>query len=248
MKYSLTFLLAMLLPGLASSDSLDNITWMSEQYPPYNYVDEDGTPKGVTFDVLFKMFERVGHSLPPSEIDFLPWARSYRTLQDEPNTALFSMTYTDERQKLFKFVGPIIPSKVAVISRKDRNLDINSAKDLNNLKIGAIRDDIGEQMLLSLGVNKSAINQSSNTENMLKMLQHGRVDAVAYGFDIVLWNLKKMGEDPNNYEVTYTLKEGEMGYAFHKDVDPAVLEKLQKALDELKADGTVEQISAKYLK
>ena len=37
-----------------------------------------------------------------------------------------------------------------------------------------------------------------------------------------------------------------MGYAFHKSTDPRVLEPLRKALDELRADGTVDRIYSSY--
>ncbi|MFE8070878.1 transporter substrate-binding domain-containing protein [Marinobacteraceae bacterium S3BR75-40.1] len=248
MKKLIIVVLALMLPGWAASESLKDIRWMSEQYPPYNYVDDNGTPKGVTFDVLFKMFEKIGYKLPKGDVEFLPWARSYRTLQSDPHTALFSMTYTPEREKLFQFVGPIIPSKIGVIAKKSRGLSVASADDLNGLTIGAIRDDIGHQMLQSQGVKDGSIHLMSNTRNMLKMLQRDRVDAVAYGNDIALWNLKQMGADTSEYEVVYILKDGKMGYAFHKDTDPALLKKLQAALDQLKADGSVESISNQYLK
>ncbi len=38
-----------------------------------------------------------------------------------------------------------------------------------------------------------------------------------------------------------------MGYTFHKSTDPGVLEYMRKALDELRADGTIEIIYSKYL-
>ena len=243
---NLLFIFILLLPAWAVAETLADIDWMSEQYPPYNYVDESSTPKGITFDVLFAMFDRIGHDVAPGDIDFLPWARSYRILQEKPSTALFSMTYTPEREKLFQFVGPIIPSVVGVIAKKSTNLTLAEPTDLNNLRIGVIRDDIGHQLLEGIGVDEGAIHLTSNTENMLKMLTKGRVDAVAYGDDIARWYLKSMGANAADYEVVYTLKEGNMGYAFHKDTDPAILEKLQQALDELKAEGEVGRIAAKY--
>jgi polar amino acid transport system substrate-binding protein len=43
------------------------------------------------------------------------------------------------------------------------------------------------------------------------------------------------------------MQNSHMGYTFHKSTDPRILEPLRKALDELRADGTVDQIYAKYL-
>ena len=42
------------------------------------------------------------------------------------------------------------------------------------------------------------------------------------------------------------LKDSYMGYAFHKSTDQRVLDSLGQALDELRRDGTVRRIHAKY--
>jgi len=102
-------------------------------------------------------------------------------------------------------------------------------------------------LLISLGVNKKVIDKSNFAKNMVKKLDKGRVDAIAYGFDIAMYNMKISGIDTSQYEAVFTLKAGQMGYAFHKDTDQGTLDQLQKALDALKADGTVKKISAKYL-
>lgn len=239
---------ALLLSTLAYSNEFEDIRWMSEQYPPYNYVDDDGTPKGVTFDILMEMFDDMDINVPADDIEFLPWARSYRTLQNTPQTALFSMTYTPERQELFEFVGPIIPSKITLIAPKSAGLNVTSVADMNQLSIGAIRDDIGQQLLLSQGVSADQIQLSSKTDAMIRKLKSGRVDAIAYGQDIAFWTMKSMGMSPTDFESVYTLADGQMGYAFHKDTDPALLEQLQTTLDQLIADGTVQSISDQYLK
>lgn len=232
----------------STAQTVEETRWMSEEYPPYNYVDDDGVPKGVTFDILLKVFDKVGAKVDPKAIEFLPWARSYRAVQSDPATALFSMTYTPEREQLFDFVGPIIPSIIGVIAKKEKALKITDAAGLNTIKIGAIRDDIGDQLLRGAGVQDAAIDLSSSSEHMLKKLDSGRIDAIAYGTDIASWLLKKMQLDPNAYETVYVLKEGKMGYAFRKGTDPALLKKLQTALDELRADGSIEAISATYFK
>ena len=82
---------------------------------------------------------------------------------------------------------------------------------------------------------------------MVKKIHLGRLDAIAYAEDIAKYQFKLAGIDPNQYEAVYVLQRSHMGYTFHKSTDPRILEPLRKALDELRADGTVEKIIANYL-
>jgi len=157
------------------------------------------------------------------------------------------MTYTKERAKLFKLVGPVIPSTNSIIAKKSSHLKINSVSDMNHLKIGVIREDIGDHLLKGLKVKRRAIKREKNPQKMIAKLEKGRFDAIAYADDITFYNMKLMGIDSSKYETVYTLKEGAMYYAFHKDTDDRILHQLQKALDQLKKNGTVDSIASKYL-
>lgn len=245
MKKYIILLIASFMAFSVQAQYLEEIDWMSEQYPPYNFV-EDGKPQGITFDVLMEIFKRIGFKKDPKEIKFMPWARSYRKTLREPGTALFSMTYTEKRAKLFKFVRNIVISKIGLIGKKNKNLKISSTEDIKKLKIGVVRDDIGQQLIKALGIKK--LEYSNYAKNMVKKLDLGRIDVIAYGVDVAKWHMKKVNIDPNKYENLYTLKEGEMGYAFYRDTSDDLIKKLQKTLDDLKKEGFVDKVSEKYLK
>ena len=227
---------------------IENMEWMTEQYPPYNYRDvQDGQLKGITVDILMEMFKKVGVNISRHDIPILPWARSYTKLLREPGTALFSTTYTVERLQLFKFVGPILPTRVSLLAKKSRGLEVRYVADMNTLRIGVIRKDIGDQLVRALGVNTGVIEASNHAKNMVKKLHIGCLDAIAYAEDVARYQFKLAGIDPDEYEEVYVLQRSYTGYTFHKSTDPRVLEPLQKALDELRVDGTVDTIIAKYL-
>ena len=227
---------------------IEEIFWMTEQYPPFNYIDDsDGQLKGITVDILMEMFAKVGVTLGREDLKVLPWARSINDLIHRPNTALFSTTYTVERLQLFKFVGPIVPTQVSIIAKKSRGLQVRSKEDMEKLRIGVIRDDIGDELVRSMGVGDSAIQQRNSAYNMVHMLDQDRLDAIAYAEDIAQHQFVLAKIDPAAYETVFVLQKSHMGYAFHKDTDPRVLEPLRKALDELRANGTVERIRLRYL-
>ncbi|RDE18942.1 ABC transporter substrate-binding protein [Motiliproteus coralliicola] len=248
-------LLLVLVLGRANADaledgcasSLEQIQWLSEHYAPYNFVGEQGTPTGMTTEILLTLFQRLGAKVDAENIVFLPWARSYRTIQIRPDHGLFSTTITPQREKLFTFVGPIVPIKVALIAKRDKQLRIGSVEDMNDLRIGTVKDDIGEQLLLEAGVNPLAIQRTSYADNLVIQLIRGRLDAIAYAEMPTFYYMKQLGDNAADYEVIHVFSEAEMGVAFHPATDPLAIACLQEALDKLKAEGGVEEVVNRYI-
>ena len=141
---------------------------------------------------MIEVFKKVGVQLTREDLKVLPWARSYyEKLLDTPGTALFSMTYTEERLKNFQFVGPIIPTQVLIIAPVAKHLKVADAADLKALKIGVIRDDIGDQLVRAFGAE-----------------------------DIAKYQFILAGMDPKEHESVHVLQKSYMGHAFHKSTDP----------------------------
>ncbi|MBT3766852.1 MAG: transporter substrate-binding domain-containing protein [Rhodospirillaceae bacterium] len=226
---------------------LEAITWYSEEYPPYNFK-ANGQAEGMAVDILMAAFKKIGAKITPKDIKIVPWNRSYKYIQKKPGTALFSMTKTPERAKLMKFVGPAVPIHVAVIAPKTAKLKVNAVADLNNLVTGAVRYDLGDQMIRKLTTNDKAVVRKNSLKQLLYLLGAGRIDAVAYSVDVFNYTVKKSGGDPKDYESIHVLNTSHMGYAFHKSTDAAILAPLQKALDELRVTGVIDKIIFSYMK
>lgn len=109
----------------AYSSSLDDIAWYTEEYPPWNYT-ENGELKGYYVDVLLDLWKQVGINKTKEDIKVIPWARGYHYLKTDPNTALFSMARTEEREKLgILWVGPLETNKrTAIFAKKKEKLPV----------------------------------------------------------------------------------------------------------------------------
>ena len=242
-----------LLPSFATAMSLEesvkqleSLDWYTEEYPPYNFAGEDGQPTGMAIDILMEAFNRLNVNVKPEDIKIVPWNRSYKYIQTRPTTALFSMNQTPEREKIMKFVGPSIPSEVAIIAPRSSNIQINRESDLNAYSIGVVRDDIGDQLATQLDINKGVITRKNSLKQILFLLKVGKVDVVSYASDVFLDSVKRSDGNSADYEVVYSLRKGHMGYAFHQAVDDAVLAPLQKTIDELRAEGVIDRIIENY--
>jgi polar amino acid transport system substrate-binding protein len=241
------FLLLCFVAGSVAASSVDDILFMTEQYPPYNY-EEHNKLQGIVVDTLVLMLERVGSSQTREDIRLLPWARAYKRVQSEPDTCLFSTTRTEEREHLFKWVGPVAPEAVGLIARKGSDIRIDSVEDIKKYKVGTIRDDIAELYLANAGINVDDMERVAETILNIRKMNRGRIDLWAYDQSVAMWELKTNGFDPADYESAYELGRKNQYLVCHKGTPESVIKELQGAIDTIKADGTYEQILDRYLR
>ncbi len=245
-KLGLSILLVCLAAGSVLAMGVDDIRFMTEELPPYNMKGKDGVASGIAVDVLAEIFNRVGSSKTAKDVEILPWARGYNEVQSTPNTCLFSMTYTEERKPMYKWVGPMSASRTAVIALKTKSVKVGSEADLVGLSAGVVKDDVGDSLAQKVGIAK--IEAIADNILNIKKLSSERIDVLVYEESVANWQIKDMGLNPGDYETVYVLSESHLYYAFHKDTDQALIDQLQKVLDDMKADGTYQAIVDKYLK
>lgn len=215
------------------------LQYLTEAYPPYNYSD-DSILRGIAVDLLVIATLDSAHPVKRSQIRLQPWPRAYRTVLTKPNTALFSTTRTPEREKLFKWAGPIATTRVVLLARKQDGIRIHGPDDLKDKRIGSVPDDIGEQMLLSQGVAATQLQRSANATALAQQLNAGRIDLWAYEENVAFWFLRHNELDPDHFESVYVLTEGELWYAFNPAVDDRLIEELQRGIDKVrKAPGRI---------
>ncbi len=230
----------------AFAGGIEGIRFMTEEYPPFNMSNADGLATGIAVDVLVGMFERLGVSKTAADVEVLPWARGYKEVQEKPNTALFCMTHTQERDPLFTWVGPVAPTRISAFALKSRGLTINSPEEMQDLAAAVIRDDVGDALAQGAGIKN--IDRAATNDQNIKKLNAGRVDIWIYEESVAQWQIKDFGFNPEDYEVVYVLSSAELDYAFHKDTDTALIEQLQKTLDDMKTDGSYQAILDQYLR
>ncbi|PUD98778.1 MAG: hypothetical protein C3L25_11180 [Candidatus Sedimenticola endophacoides] len=92
--------------------------------------------------------------------------------------------------------------------------------------------------------------QSVSGQDVLKIslrkLVAGRIDLLSYELNVATHAAKSNGYDPGRFERVYTLKEGELYFAFNKETADALIGRWQQALDAMKADGTHQRILDSY--
>ncbi|QRY80091.1 ABC transporter substrate-binding protein [Pseudomonas sp. PDNC002] len=219
---------------------------LTENFPPFNMaVDDKNFARdegidGISADIVREMFKRAGIQYSLS-LRF-PWDRLYKLALDKPDYGLFSTTYTPERVPLFKWVGPIAKTSWVLLAPPGSSIKVKDLKDAAKYKLGAYKNDAVSQSLESQGI--PVLNALRDQENV-KKLTSGEIDLWATTDPVGRYLAKQEGV--SGLQTVLRFNEAQLYLAINKDTPDEVVTKLQKALDEMRADGFVEQATNNYL-
>lgn len=213
----------------------------TEEFPPYNYTDK-GEITGISTEIVREILRRLDH---PEDIEISSWLNAYRLVQEKDNTILYSTTRSPFREDLFKWVGPLVPNNIVFFARTISGISIKTLNDAKKVgRIGVYMDDFGEILLNEKGFT----NLRSVPDNRvnIKDLVEGKID---------LWIINELTGNQmareiglaNKIEKVYDVQKEFMYIAFSKNTPDSIIDKWQKALDEIKADGTYAQIFSKWI-
>lgn len=233
-------------PSPSPTSILQQVLFMTEQYPPFNYL-KDNRLQGISIDIFNAVMHRLNSPVTSQTVRHLPWARAYKIALSTPNTCLFVMTRSPVREHLFKWVGPIMPTTIAVIAHKSRGLRIGSAKDLSRYSIAALESDIGHSLLLKHGYPENKIAKNPYAQGIIEMLYLERIDAWAYEESVARYFIRTSGYDPGDFENIFTLERAELYFAFSASTDDAVIAPFRDAFTQLQQEGEVDSIIARHI-
>ncbi len=211
-------------------------------YAPFESQNEKGEIVGLTVDVLSAVAQKAG-----IELKFVntPWEGIFNALaQGDRDLLASSITITDERKQTMDFTNPYFDA-VQLIAVK-ANSKVAKFDDLKKLKVGVQTGTTGDEAVTKLlGKNSTSIKRFESTPLALKELEAGGVDAVVADNGVVI---NYVTNNPDAKFKTVSDKAfvpEQYGFAVKKG-NAELLEKLNKGLADIKADGTYDKIYAKY--
>ena len=207
-------------------------------FPPYEMTTDAGEFEGIDIDTAKAIAEKLGLELQIDDMDFD--AALLAVQQGKSDMVMAGVTVTDERQNVMDFTDSYATGIQSIIVKEDS--DIASVDDLAGKKIGTQRgttgylycsDDFGDENVVAYDNGLTAV----------QMLNNGQVDCVvidnAPAKEFVAANPGLKLLDTAYVEENYAIGVGK-GNTELKDA-------INTALEELKADGTLQAIVDKYI-
>lgn len=220
-----------------------NLTIYASDNPPQNYLDKDGKPAGHAVEIVEEIMKRVGET---SKIQIVPWARGFNEIQQNSNVVLFSTARTEEREKLFKWVGPVLVAENVLLKKKTSKIAISTIEDAKKVKsIGTVRGNSREKLLKDLGFTNLA--DVTKVEQNIQKLAADRIDLMIIS-NVVWRQLATMADlKPDDFEEAFVVNQNIAYIAFSKDTPDETVRKWNDAYTAMVKDGTVKKILDKWL-
>ncbi|MEH7085206.1 transporter substrate-binding domain-containing protein [Neobacillus drentensis] len=212
---------------------------MSGLFKPFNYK-EDGKLTGFDVEIGEALAKKM--DMKPKAITF-PFETIIQGLRDQKFDAILgSMTVTEERLKAVDFTNPYYKSGSRIFVSANNN-EIKSKADLKGKKIGVTPATVYEKLAKKLTDQDKVMVYSQGDMTALMDLATGRVDAVIC--DDIFGRVAVTQGGLKMKPVDELLQVDNQAIATNKE-DPELTKKINKALDEIIADGTYEKISKKW--
>ncbi|MDY7114941.1 transporter substrate-binding domain-containing protein [Halomonas sp. SSL-5] len=239
---------AALVAGSASAEVRDIRIGVDVPYEPMEYRTPDGELTGFDIDLGNALCAEIGIDC---EWVVQGWDGIIPGLMARKYDAIMSsMTINEQRREQVLFSEPYITPPSAWFAPGDAEIGTPSEETLEGLTIGVQRGTLQDNYVTDLYGDVADVNRYATADDMVLDMDSGRLDAVFLDFPIGKSTL--LDSDAGDYKVVGKkitepkeyFGEG-FGIAFRKR-DEALAETFNEALAELKANGTYDEIHARY--
>ena len=228
----------------AKNSGLPQILIGSDTYPPYIYLNNDGTPAGIDVEIATEAFRRMGYA---ARFEVIDWEQKTALVESGAIECIWGCFSMQGRETLYRWAGPYMVSRQVVAVNADSS--IQSLSDLAGKTVMVQSTSKPEGIFLSGSDPRipQAVEVFSIEDRSVQyaMLACGYVDAIAAHETAILQYMK------DNNAVFRILEEPllvtGLGVAFAKNDSRGLDHQLNDTFAQMREDGTLERIVGKYL-
>ena len=228
----------------AKNSGLPQILIGSDTYPPYIYLNNDGTPAGIDVEIATEAFRRMGYA---ARFEVIDWEQKTALVESGAIDCIWGCFSMQGRETLYRWAGPYMVSRQVVAVNADSS--IQSLSDLAGKTVMVQSTSKPEGIFLSGSDPRipQTVEVFSIEDRSVQyaMLACGYMDAIAAHETAILQYMK------DNNAVFRILEEPllvtGLGVAFAKNDSRGLDHQLNDTFAQMREDGTLERIVGKYL-
>ncbi len=210
------------------------------EYPPFEYVDEDGNITGFDVDIINAIAEKQGLEV---QLVNTRWDGIFVALASgEFDMVISAATITDERKETVNFTDPYFNAGQMIAVRKEDAGNITSPDDLPGLTVGVQLGTTGD--IAASEMEGVTVERYDEITQAFQALANGSVDAIVNDGPVSA-DIIRSNPEFNCTMVGEPFTDELYGMAVRKEL-PDLLASLNEGLAAIKADGTYDEIYNKY--
>lgn len=202
---------------------------VTEILDPFQVVKDDKVT-GIAVEHIRSIFHTAQLSMP--DVEGHPWSRAFKIAEERPNTLIFGIVRTPEREQKFEWVGKFAQTTFYLFGLKSRaHIQINTLEDVKNYAIALRRGDVTYHYFKRNGFveneNLLLVFERSVVE---RLFFNGKLDVIVSSPFLMREQAKVFGVDESLYEPKFRLPELDVSFylAAHPQTDPQLIETLRQ--------------------
>jgi len=212
-------------------------------FPPICYYDKNGELIGFDVDFAKAMCQRLG-----IEAEFIPidWSQKMVLIKERSIDCIWSgLSIVEEYREYVKYSRVYLSNKQVVVIKKSNASKYIDLRSLSGVKLSAEIGSVGEnEVKNNKYLIKSNYISSASTDDVILALKNNEVDAIVVDYTIAADNIANDNPDFMILEELASDEQDNYGIAFRLGSDMTL--KVNKEINNMIKDGTLESISKKY--
>ncbi|MBC1397880.1 amino acid ABC transporter substrate-binding protein/permease [Listeria fleischmannii] len=213
-----------------------------ETFAPFEFQNKKGELIGIDMDILKAIAKDQGFTYTVKPMGFNAAVQALEG--NQVDGVIAGMSITDERKKKFDFSDPYFDSGVVMAIKKDDN-DIKSYGDLKGKKVAV---KTGTEGYAFAEKNKDKYGYTlvpfDDSASMYEDVKTGNSSAAFDDYPVLAYGVK-VG---NGLKIVTQKESGaQYGFAVKKDQNTELLEKFNRGLTNIRANGTYDDILDRYI-
>ncbi|WP_085687762.1 MULTISPECIES: ABC transporter substrate-binding protein [unclassified Pseudomonas] len=233
---------ACLLSLMALTANAADLQLLTDNHPPLHFM-QGNQLAGFGVDVVQALAAQTGDRIHLQQV---PLLRALHMASDTPDTGVFTVLRTDDRDDRYQWVGPLIEVETALYARDNLQPPVHSLREADRLgRITVPRKWLVYSYLQGQDLNN--LYGVETPEQMMRLFSLGRTDFVVSDTWSKAALAREQGMEPARLQYQIPLMKQNTYIAFSPQTDPKQVARWQQALDTLRADGRLEQLRQRWL-